>query len=111
MNKLIIGAVLLFAGTAYATQVNPTSNVLGDTDATAGTLVLRDSSGEFSGAQLSAGTVVTAKLASSSVTTAKMWLELPSGQVLCVTTSKRIGSCTQVVPTTGVCATCNGLGS
>ncbi len=44
MKKLGMSVALLaLAGIAYAVQVNPTSNVLADTAATAGTIALRDS--------------------------------------------------------------------
>jgi len=108
--KKLIGclAVALIAGTVYvfAGTVDPRSNTLGDTDAVANTLVYRDSDGVFDASSLKDGTIVTAKLATSSVTTAKMQLDLPSGYVPCITTAKRLGYCSST-PTAGVCANCN----
>ena len=108
--KKLIGclAVALIAGTVYvfAGTVDPKSNTLGDTDAVANTLVYRDANGVFDAASLEDGTVVTAKLATASVTTAKMWLNLPSGYVPCITTAKRLGYCSTLA-TTGVCSNCN----
>src|SRR3990167_2044066 len=94
MKKYMLAvAALLVTVAAYAAQVNPTSNVLGDTAATGGTLVLRDTNGVFDAASLQDGTVITAKLGAGSVVTAKMLLDQPASKVLCVTTAKIIGTC------------------
>lgn len=53
------------------------------------------------------GAVVTDKLAASSVITAKMFLDLPAMQIPCVTTAKRLGSCSSINAATGVCNNCN----
>lgn len=53
------------------------------------------------------GAVVTAKLASQSVITAKIYLDLPTGYLTCVTTSKKPGYCSQLNAATGVCNNCN----
>lgn len=108
MKKLtlaVLGVVVSthLASIVLAGTVNPTSNVLADTAATADTIVLRDSSGNIDGAQLSAGSVVTAKLATSSVTTAKTYLDLKNDGVVCVTSTKRLGQCSSDVVTGGTC--------
>lgn len=108
MNKALFGILaLLIAGSAWATQVNPQSNILCDTDATASTCVYRDTNGTFSAASLTDGTVVTAKLGIASVTTVKMYLDLESSKIVCITTGKLLGYCTAFVASTGVCNSCN----
>ncbi len=54
MKKIIVVLALVatLCKVAYSSTVIPTSNVLGDTDANAGTLVLRDSVGASTFAQL-----------------------------------------------------------
>lgn len=98
MKKLlaVVAVLAVFAGVVYAGTVNPTSNVLGDTDATANTLVYRDANGVFDAASLEDGTVVTAKIATNAVTTQKLLLLTSAGvstRILCVTTAKTIGIC------------------
>lgn len=108
MKKLlaVIAVVALCGAYVYAGTVDPKSNTLGDTDATANTLVLRDSDGVFDASSLKDNTVVTAKIATSAVTTAKMWLHLPSSYVPCITTARRLGYCSYLT-TAGVCNNCN----
>lgn len=109
MKKMIAGLAVLsvFCSLAVAATVKPTSNVLGDTAATASTLVYRDTDGVFDAASLQDGTVVTAKLATNSVTTAKMLLDLSVGQVACITTKKQLGYCSNLTAGTAVCNSCN----
>ena len=106
MKKLLIGALMLLSGSAWATQVNPTSNVLADTASTAETIVLRDTNGVFDAASLQDGTVITAKLAESSVITAKLYLDLGASKVACITTNKVLGVCSGSIGATGGC-NCN----
>ncbi len=98
-------AVVLMTGSAFAAQVNPTSNVLGDTAGTAGTLVLRDTNGVVDAANLvQDGTILTAKLAANVVTTPKLLLtDQTQGAAACVTTKKSIGFCTGTVSASGTC--------
>ncbi len=104
MKKYLLAvAALGVAGVVMAAQVLPTSNVLGDTAATASTLVYRDTNGVFDAASLQDGTVVTAKLAQSSVTTAKTFLDLTADKLLCVTSTKRIGQCSTAAVGSGTC--------
>src|SRR3990167_6269624 len=104
MKKYMLAvAALLVTVAAYAAQVNPTSNVLGDTAATGGTLVLRDANGVFDAASLEDATIITAKLNTSSVTTIKTYLDLAPDKILCVTSTKRIGQCTSDVVGAGTC--------
>ena len=99
---LTLGAV------AHSEQVNPTSNVLGDTAKTPGTLVLRSSSnGEFSAESLSEESITTQKIASGAVVTRKLYLDQPSSRIPCITTAKTLGNCSYLVAATGVCNTCN----
>lgn len=107
MRKLyaLIAAISL-AGSVYAAQVNPTSNVLGDTAATANTLVYRNASGTFDAASLTDETVVTNKIATSSILTYSMYLDLPTAGILCVTTTKRLGTC-QSGPINSVTCSCS----
>lgn len=85
---------------AWAVQGNPQSNVLYDTSATANTLVMRDSNGATT---LGTANVVTANIASEAVTTVKMYLDQPTSQILCVTTQKKIGTCSNAGQSTGAC--------
>jgi hypothetical protein len=63
---------------------------------------------EFTGAvTVPASTITTTKIATSAVTTAKLYLDLPATYVPCITTAKRLGYCTSVNATTGVCNACN----
>lgn len=71
-----------------AGQVNPTSNVLADTAATANTIVLRDGNGE-----LAAAVVTTAAIAPATITTIKLNLDQPISGVACITTAKLLGTC------------------
>ena len=106
MNKALFGILaLLIAGSAWAVKVNPTSNVLGDTENSAGTLVLRDSNGVFDADSLLDASIVTAKLGTNSVISAKLYLDMPSSTVACITTAKIIGYCTDI-GASGVCDSC-----
>ena len=101
MKYAAIAAALLAASTlVYAAQVNPTSNVLADTAATANTIVLRDSNGSLTPAD---SDITTAKIAAQAVITAKILLDLPSQSILCVTTKKTLGTCTTVSASAAVC--------
>ena len=51
-------------------------------------------------------TVTTAKIAAQAVTTEKLYLDLPTAYLPCVTTAKRLGYCT-TVGALGVCDNCN----
>lgn len=63
---------------------------------------------EFTGAvTLPASTVTTAKINTAAVTTAKLYLDLPATYIPCITTAKRLGYCTSLSATTGVCNACN----
>lgn len=70
MKKMLIAFVLgLIAATGigYALTVNPTSNVLGDSDNTATTLVYRDTNGDFAAGTITA-TTVSAALSATTIT-------------------------------------------
>lgn len=72
MKGMILAActfVFSLGISAFAATVNPTSNVLGDTAATAGTLVLRGASGQITYA---AGDINTAAIAANVVDTSKV---------------------------------------
>lgn len=106
MKKYLLAVAVLATGVlGYAAQVNPTSNVLGDTAGTAGTLVLRDSNGvvdaanliqdaTIATAKLASDSVATAKIARTAVTTDKFWLDLPTSKIACISSSKKLGTCT-----------------
>ena len=79
MARSIIAGLLwplFLCAPVEAAQVNPMSNVLGDTEATANTLVYRDSSGQFSAASIQDGTVTSAKLG-----LAAAGVSVPSAQI------------------------------
>ncbi len=52
-------------------------------------------------------TVTTGKIAVAAVSTAKLYLDLPAVYVPCITTAKRLGYCTALDATTGVCNACH----
>lgn len=110
MRKLLMGlfGVAVLAAAVKAAQVNPTSNVLGDTAKSASTLVYRNASGEVDAATLLANeTIITAHIKSSSVITAHMYLDLPSVSVVCIKTNKTLGTCSSnIIVGTGAC-TCS----
>lgn len=97
MKRLALSliAALAVCTAAYAAKVNPTSNVLGDTEGAAGTLVLRDSNGEVAAdAILANESILTEHIKTNSVLTRHTYLnELTTGRFLCVKTSKMIGHC------------------
>lgn len=104
MNRALLTILsFLVAGSAWAVKVNPMSNILCDTAATASTCVLRNGSGTFSAASLTDATVVTAKLGIASVTTVKMYLDLESLQIACVTSAKHLGYCSGAIDSGGGC--------
>lgn len=99
--------VSLSVGLGLAAQVNPTSNVLGDTAKTASTLVYRNSSGEVDAALMLANeTIITAHIKTSSVITSHTYLDLVSTRALCVKTNKVMGQCSSAVQADGTC-TCS----
>jgi hypothetical protein len=63
--------------------------------------------GTIAAADLASNAVTTGKISSSAVTTSKMYLDLPELQVLCITTGKLLGACTNLDASTGVCNACN----
>ena len=72
MKKLLVAFVLgLLAATGigYAITVNPASNVTADSDNTAGTIVLRDTSGNFAASAITATSIV----ASAQVGAVRSW--------------------------------------
>lgn len=110
MRKLVLAVLALgIAGALYAAQVNPTSNVLGDTAGTAGTLVLRDSNGVVDADNLiQDATIATAKYENASITTQKLnFLDiaaLTSGKVVCIPpgNNRKLGVCSNS-PISGTC--------
>jgi hypothetical protein len=107
--KNIIGltlALVALAGSAMATTVNPTSNVLGDTAGTASTLVLRDTNGVVDASNLiQSATILTAHLNSSAVTTPKLFFaNLTAGRAVCVLTNGSLGMCKNTTQSDGSCS-------
>lgn len=58
-------------------------------------------------ASIANNAITTSLIAANAVTTAKLYLDLPVGQVPCVTTSHELGSCTAITTATGACSSCN----
>lgn len=103
---LVVLGVAIVAGLSTALIAGsglPTSNVLYDTSANGGTLVMRESDGSITHL---ASDIVTADIASEAVTTDKMYLDQPSSRIPCFTTAKKLGNCTSLT-TAGVCNNCN----
>lgn len=118
---LFILGITLAPFLAMAAQVNPMSNVLGDTAATANTLVYRDTNGVFDAASIQDATILTAKIANGSVTTPKINIDsittdkipfinegsVTSGKIVCIPpgNTMRLGVCS-TTSSQGLC-TCD----
>jgi hypothetical protein len=127
---LTLALATICYGLAWAIRVNPASNVIADSEATAETILLRDASGAaaigtltvetaitvpagsidttkitgtFIGSDLGSGIIDTIKLKSSGMT--------GTGTLLCATADGKIGKCSAVgeSPDTGKTCPCTAL--
>lgn len=105
MKKVLLAVAVLglVASLVTAGTVNPTSNVLADTAATADTIVLRDSSGGIDGQQLTNLSISKARIASSAVSTTQLFIDLPQMRIACINTTKQLGFCNGSVNAGGLC--------
>ena len=102
---LAVIAALMLAHIADAVTVNPTSNVLGDSAATAGALVFRDSSALFAIPQLSTGAIsILSEPAGTAVWAIENIAGTPAANAwnLCVSTTSNVSSFVYVVISTGL---------